>query len=149
MKKRIRNMSVVAVLAALAIGATPSLSAAAVKNFMVVINGAQETPPNASAALGNGILTYDTATDTLCYSLSYIGVLAGGEILAHIHGPAAPGIPAGVILALPVGTPKSGCVVAPPLPFSKKDLFKNLYYVNIHSAGFPGGEIRGQILRIK
>jgi len=38
--------------------------------------------------------------------------------------------------------------VNPPAPFDKKELFKNSYYVNIHSAG-PGGEIRGQIFRIK
>jgi hypothetical protein len=127
----------------------PANSQAGVRNFMVVINGAQETPPIPSSATGNGILTWDTSTKTLCYYLSYEGALAGGEILAHIHGPAAPGVPAPVILGLPVGTTKTACVVAPPAPFSASDLLKNRYYVNIHSGGFPGGEIRGQILRIK
>jgi hypothetical protein len=136
-------------LAALAIVSTPAISRAGVKNFMTVINGAQETPPNGSTALGNGILTYDTGTKTLCYYFSYIGALAGGEILAHIHGPAAPGVPAGIILTLPLGNPKQACVVAPAAPFNHKDLLKNLYYINIHSLGFPGGEIRGQIYRIK
>jgi hypothetical protein len=78
------------------------------------------------------------------------GTVLGGEILAHIHGPAAPGVgPAPVVVALPVGNNKVGCAVAPPPPFNKAELFKNLYYVNIHSAAFPGGEIRGQIFRIK
>ncbi len=132
-----------------AILAMPAVSAAAVKNFMTVLNGAQETPTNASIGLGNGILTYDTATKTLCYYISFAGLTAGAEIAAHIHGPAAPGTPAGIILPLPLGAGKSACVVNPALPFDKADLFKNLYYVNIHSAGLPGGEIRGQILRIK
>ena len=141
--------SLIAVLSGLAIVATPAVSSAGVKSFMVVINGAQETPPNPSAAIGNGILTFDTATKTLCYSVSYIGALAGGEILAHIHGPAGPGVPAGIILPLPLGSPKTACVVNPALPFDKGDLLKNRYYVNIHSGGFPAGEIRGQIFRIK
>jgi hypothetical protein len=149
MKAPIGKGIVVVALASLAIAATPALSSAAVKNFMTVINGAQETPPATSAAIGNGILTYDTKTKTLCYYFSYIGALAGGEIAAHIHGPSVPGVPSGIVVALPLGTTKQGCVVNPPAPFSHKDLFKNLYYINIHSGGFPGGEIRGQIYRIK
>jgi hypothetical protein len=137
------------VIAAVAMLSMPSLATAAVKNFMVVINGAQETPPNASTALGNGILTYDTATKTLCYYISFAGLTGGAEIAAHIHGPAAPGAPAGIILGLPLGAGKTACVVNPAAPFDKADLLKNLYYVNIHSAGFPAGEIRGQIFRIK
>jgi hypothetical protein len=138
-----------AVLATVAVLSAPSIASAAVKNFMVVINGAQETPPNLSTGLGNGILTYDTATKTLCYFISFAGLTGGAEIAAHIHGPAAPGVPAGIILGLPLGAGKTACVVNPPPPFSQKDLLKNLYYVNIHSGGFPAGEIRGQILRIK
>ena len=151
MKTQIFKGSLIAVLASLAIMATPALSRAGVKNFMTVINGAQETPPNPSAVTGNGILTYDTATKTLCYYFSFDTAppLAGGEIFAHIHGPAAPGVPAGIILPLPLGNPKTACVVNPAPPFNQADLFKNKYYVNIHSGGFPAGEIRGQIFRIK
>ena len=150
MRTHILKGSLAAVLISLAVMATPALSPAAMKNFMTVINGAQETPPNASTALGNGILTYDTATNTLCFYITHDGTVAGGEIAAHIHGPAAPGVgPAPVVVALPLGTGKTGCIVAPPPPFSKMELFKNLYYVNIHSVALPAGEIRGQILRIK
>jgi hypothetical protein len=147
---RVARACLLAVVPSLAIASTPALSNAGVKNFMAVLSGAQETPPNASTALGNALLTFDTATNTLCYSISFnLPLLGGGEIVAHIHGPAAPGVPGGVILPLPLGNPKTACIVAPPLPFDKKGLLKNLYYINIHSGGFPAGEIRGQILRIK
>ena len=137
------------ILVGSAIALSPTLSQAGVKTFMVVINGAQETPPNPSAAIGNGVLTYDTGTKTLCWSLSFIGALVGGEVTAHIHGPAAIGVgPAPIVIPLPVGSPKTACVVTIP-PFVQGDLLKNRYYVNIHSGGFPAGEIRGQILRIK
>jgi hypothetical protein len=150
MRTHIFKGSFAVVVAALAIMTTPALSQAGVKNFMTVINGAQETPPSGTAALGNGILTYDTATNTLCFYIVHDGTVVGGEIAAHIHGPATPGVgPAPVVVTLPVGNSKTGCVVAPPAPFNKADLFKNLYYVNIHSNFLPGGEIRGQIFRIK
>jgi hypothetical protein len=150
MRTHILKRSLAAVLASLVIMATPALSRAAMKNFMTVINGAQETPPSGTVALGNGILTYDTATDTLCFYIVHDGTVVGGEIAAHIHGPAAPGVgPAPVVVALPLGNSKTGCVVAPPPPFNKTELFKNLYYVNIHSNFLPAGEIRGQIYRIK
>jgi hypothetical protein len=149
MRTRIGKKWLFVGLASLALVAAPAVSRAGVKKFMTVIDGAQETPPNPSSAMGNGILTYDTGTKTLCYYLSYIGALSGAETAAHIHGPAAPGTPAGVILALPLGTTKTSCVVDPAPPFDKADLLKSLYYVNIHSTGFSGGEIRGQIFRIK
>jgi hypothetical protein len=138
--------SIVAVAALAGVLALPAVSAAKLMHFMTVINGSQETPPNQSIGIGNGILTYDTATKTLCYYVSFIGIT---EVAAHIHGPAAPGVPGPIIITLPAGTGKQGCVVNPPAPFVVKDLQKNLYYVNIHTAGLPAGEIRGQILRIK
>jgi hypothetical protein len=144
-----RNRTVPIVLAAaLSILSASPAAHAGLKQFHALLNAGQETPPNPSPGFGVAHLTYDPATSTLCYSITYGGLLAA-EVLAHIHGPAAPGTPAGVVLALPVGNPKAGCVVAPPAPFLKSELFKNLYYLNIHTAAFPGGEIRGQILRIK
>ena len=128
----------------------PALSAAGVKNFIAVLNGAQEIPPNPSAATGLAHLSFDTATNNLCYEITHT---VAGEILAHIHGPDLPpgngGVGAGIIIPLPVGPSKTGCVLAPPPPFVKGDLFKGLYYINVHSGGFPAGEIRGQILRTK
>jgi hypothetical protein len=149
---KIRKTSLVTLAGLVAILAGPSLSAAKPMTFMSVVNGAQETPPNQSTALGNALLTYDPATKTLCYYISYTPPLIGGaEVLAHIHGPAAPGVPAGVIIPLPLGPGKQACVVNPAPPFVAKDLQKNLYYINIHSATPPlnSGEIRGQIMRIK
>lgn len=74
--------------------------------------------------------------------------MTGAEILAHIHGPALPGVPAGIIFPLALGSPKTGCT--PALTAAQQgELYKNLHYVNIHTVGSPAGEIRGQILRIK
>ena len=83
----------------------------------------------------------------LCFAIAYQG-LSSAEILQHIHGPALPGVPAGIVFNLPPGNPKSGCV-GPLSKQQKGELNKGLYYINIkiHTVNFPGGEIRGQILK--
>jgi hypothetical protein len=145
-------LRLIALLVALALLATLGLptaswSAQPPKHFVAVLNGAQETPPVPSAGHGNAFLTFDESNKMLCYSIVY-GSLLAAEILAHIHGPATAGVPAGVVFPLLAGNPKAGCV-GPLDKFQKRDLLKNLLYINIHSAAFPGGELRGQILRIK
>lgn len=134
-------------LAVVLVLAAPCVSEAAIKHFLVNLNGAQETPPVSSPAIGNALMTYDTASKMLCFSIASSGLVAG-EIAAHIHGPALPGVPAPIVFGLPVGNPKSGCV-GPLTSAQKADLFANGHYVNIHSSAYPSGEIRGQILRIK
>jgi hypothetical protein len=135
------------VLAVWLAGAGIAGAASGPKQFLVNINSGQETPPNASNAFGVAHLTFDETSKMLCFSISYSG-LGSAEILAHIHGPGAPGVAGGILFPLAVGSPKSGCV-GPLDNVEKANLLKNLLYINIHTAGFPGGEIRGQILRIK
>lgn len=138
-------------IAAIALATTSMVTAAAAapapKQFLAVLNSGQETPPVASAGNGAAHLTFDESTKMLCYSITFQS-LSSAEILAHIHGPALPGTPGGVLFPLPLGNPKSGCV-GPLDKNQKSTLLKNSTYVNIHSTAFPAGEIRGQILRIK
>jgi hypothetical protein len=138
----------VLVVASLAIGAaTLEAAPAAPKQYLANINAGQETPPLAEPGFGVAHLTLDNATDMLCFSISFDG-LASGEIAAHIHGPSQPGVPSGIIFPLALGNPKNGCV-GPLTNQQAKDLNKNLWYINIHTSGHTGGELRGQILRIK
>jgi hypothetical protein len=147
-----RFLAAASALALAAVAASwllPTASAAAPppKNFVAVLNSPQETPPTGTAGNGAAYLTFTETTKQLCYAINF-QALGSAEILAHVHGPAQPGTPAGIQFALPLGNPKSGCV-GPLTNTQKSELLKNLYYINIHTTGFPGGEIRGQILRVK
>jgi hypothetical protein len=127
------------------IAVAPASAAAPPRQYLAVLNAAQEVPPVASTAIGNAHLTFDNATAMLCFSIGFQG-LSSPELFSHIHGPALPGAPANVIFFLPNGNPKSGCV-GPLTKQQKAELNKNLWYINIHSDDFTAGEIRGQIIR--
>ncbi|TMB21476.1 MAG: CHRD domain-containing protein [Deltaproteobacteria bacterium] len=139
--------------ATLALTFAPVPARAASKNFIALLNGGQETPPTTSDALGVGFFTFDTKTNQLCYRISFTSLQGGRpDTAAHIHGPAAPGVSAAILVTIPeTGQAKNNCVTpdATTLKTLKKALLKGMTYANIHSANFPGGEIRGQILPMK
>ena len=54
---------------------------------------------------------------------------------------------ASVIVQLPTpGSPKNGCETPELTADQRRDLLRGLWYVNIHTANNPGGEIRGQVI---
>ncbi len=111
--------------------------------YSCVFNGTQEVPPNPSTAIGGGQFLIDTDANTVNFHLVYTG-LGAAEIAAHIHGPAAPGVNAGVLFPLPMGNPKVGVWAYPEA--MEASILAGQTYANIHSGAVPGGEIRGQIV---
>ncbi len=117
---------------------------AATRVFNATLNGASEVPPTTSAGTGTATATLNTATRRLTWDVTYSG-LSGPAKAAHIHGPAAPGANAPVVI------PFTGNL-ASPIKGSKtltaaqiKNLEAGKYYINIHTAKSPAGEIRGQL----
>jgi hypothetical protein len=112
---------------------------------MANLNGAQETPPNASTGSGSGRLMVNPFTRAVAGRMDWAGVNATD---AHIHN-AAPGVAGGIVLRGTVTRGDPGSLVidsATPLADNLLVAFMlgNLYY-NVHSATFPSGEIRGQL----
>lgn len=135
-------------LAALLIaGVVPRSHASTSKTFTAVLNGGQETPANTSLAFGVGFFTFDRRTKLLCYSITFTAAL-DNETAAHFHGPARPGQSADILFPIsPVpGRAKTGCVGPIVDGRLRRALLRGLFYVNIHSASLPAGEIRGQVL---
>ena len=65
--------------------------------------------------------------------------------MAHFHGPAMPGSNAGVVVPFPTAaSPAEGMVNLTAAQAT--DLMTGKWYVNVHTAQNPGGEIRGQVL---
>jgi len=123
----------------------------------IILSGAQETPATPSTALGTMDVFYSKETRTLTYTVSWSG-LTGSVAAMHIHGLAPLGYIAGVVqtfstsaivrcptsLNTSCGT-YSGSLLADGVVVKEEDILNGVYYVNIHTATYGGGEIRGQI----
>jgi len=128
--------------------ATATTANAAMVQFAATIDQAQETPPTGSPSVWSGTFTMDTSANTLSITITdtMVGSLLGPELFAHIHGFAPPGTPAGILFGLPNGSPKNAVWNFPPA--DQANIIAGLTYANIHTTVNPGGEIRGQILRV-
>jgi hypothetical protein len=106
--------------------------------------GASEVPANSSPGSGSMEATLDKQTNVLNWTVTYSG-LTGPVKAGHFHGPASAGANAGVALGF------SGSVESPIMgsatltPAQVADLVAGKWYVNLHTAANPGGEVRGQV----
>jgi hypothetical protein len=129
--------------------ASASPTYAAGVTFKADLKGSTEVPPNQATGSGTVTVDYDPATKQLTWSGSYSG-LTGPATAAHIHGPAEVGKNAGVVMWIsekgsPFPSPFKGSATLTDAQAA--DLQAGLYYVNIHTAANPGGELRGQLVK--
>ncbi len=140
-------MSKKTMLATIALGAAVAFAGPAFAEKMkAALDGKAEVPPNTSAATGTADIDYDAATKKLSWKVTYSG-LSGPATAGHFHGPAEAGKNAGV--AVPItgiaASPVEGSATLTDAQAA--DLVAGKYYVNIHTAANPGGEIRGQVTK--
>jgi hypothetical protein len=132
-------------LATLALGIAFAGPAFAEK-MKATLDGKSEVPPNTSAGTGTADIDYDAASKKLTWKLTYSG-LSGPATAAHFHGPADPGKDASVAVAIPNATSSPAEGSATLTDAQAADLMAGKYYVNVHTAANPKGEIRGQVTK--
>lgn len=143
---------------------TASLSLAQAQNYTVVLDPSLE-PATPAGRTGSGIGNLTLSGTALTLSITFSG-LSGTFTADHIHGPAQalPTSTAGVLYSLIPFTTLSDAnhagsingtvnLIANPIANYSvaqqlTDLNNGLWYVNVHSSTFGGGEIRGQILPV-
>ena len=108
----------------------------------VPLSAQNEVPPNTSGGSGTGKVELDG--NTLKWNISYSG-LTGPVTAGHFHGPAPAGSNAGVVVpfAGPLASPIIGSATLTPAQVDQ--LKQGLWYINLHTAANPGGELRGQV----
>jgi CHRD domain len=113
--------------------------------FTTQLRGANEVPPAASPGNGSVDAAFNKDTMQLRWKVTYAG-MTGQATAGHFHGPAAVGANAGVALGWtnPITTGMQGSATLTSQQAA--DLIAGRWYANIHSAAFPGGELRGQMV---
>lgn len=111
--------------------------------FATTLSGAAEVPANTSTATGTATLVFDTTTKIFTLKVTHTVATATA---GHIHK-AAVGSNGGVVFPFSSLTSPIDYTSVALTTAQEADLRANLYYVNIHTAALPGGEIRGQLIK--
>jgi Cu/Zn superoxide dismutase len=105
-----------------------------------------QVPPVKGDGKGSAEITFDTVTRKLTWKVTYTGLTAK-PTAAHFHGSATAQTTAGVLVDMP-GSDKSPFEGSATLTEEfAKQLLAGTWYINIHTATYPGGEIRGMVLK--
>jgi CHRD domain len=109
------------------------------------LSGANEVPPVSTRGYGTADTTYDRQSGILRWTVTYSG-LTGPVTSAHFHGPAQQGANGGITVPLTgsLESPISGAATLNTVQAA--DLMAGRWYLNLHTAAYPGGEIRGQVI---
>ena len=127
------------------------------ETYVSTLVGTREVPPVVTTATGSAIFTLSGRT--VRYTITASG-FSSPLTVGHVHLGGA-GVVSVVIVPFTIaaqsGTVASGTIdLSVPVTFGNVtisgDSLRTLFgagqaYVNLHSAGYPGGEIRGQIVR--
>lgn len=108
------------------------------------LSGAEEVPANNSAGRGMAEMALNRQTNLLTWTVTYSG-LTGPVTAAHFHGPAMAGQNAVVVVPLSgsLASPISGSATLTAAQVA--ELSAGKWYLNLHTAAHPGGELRGQV----
>jgi hypothetical protein len=111
--------------------------------YNATLNGASESTPNASTATGVATLTFNTTTKIFTIAVTHtIAAPTAGHIHKGVIGVSGdPVFPFASVIS-PINYTSIALSTS-----QEADLNAGLYYVNIHTATYPGGEIRGQLIK--
>ncbi|HSV83444.1 MAG TPA: CHRD domain-containing protein [Ramlibacter sp.] len=142
--RRLATLAAWAALAGISLtGCTALRTGAGPERYEATLQGAQEVPPVPGAGSGRAELQLEPHGYLLRWRVTY-AALSGPVTAAHLHGPSGPGQNAPPVIPFDPGpSPISG--QARLTPEQATQLQSGQWYVNLHTAAHPQGEVRGQV----
>ena len=113
----------------------------------VALSAESEVPKVTSAGAGTAAVTFNTETRELSWDVQVRG-LTGPVTAAHFHGPATAADNGPVLVPIAKAgdaLPFKGSAILTPAQAA--DFLAGRWYVNVHTASFPAGELRGQVIK--
>lgn len=112
--------------------------------FRATLSGSNEVPPRETPAFGVAHASLDLGSKLFTFNHTFEGLVAT-QTGAHIHLAPA-GVNGPVIYPIALGSPASLLLTLTDDDVAA--LRGGNWYVNVHSATYPGGEIRGQFVPV-
>lgn len=108
------------------------------------LSAVQEVPPATSTGTGSVDAHLNPRTNELRWTVTY-AALSGPVTAAHFHGPAMAGQNAGVAVPITgsLTSPIKGTAMLTTA--QAEELMAGKWYVNLHTAANPNGELRAQV----
>jgi hypothetical protein len=168
MRTRYRTTALAFAIAVAAAAGAVERAAAVEEFFAAKLRAGNETPATLGT-VGSGIWggQLDAAEGSLAFELHYSGLEGGAVAAAHLHlgqpgttggvivhicgtggtspCPAPPGVVTGVMTASSVVAIAAQGVPAGDFARLVRALRRGDIYVNVHTATYPGGEVRGKV----
>ena len=117
-------------------------------NFAANLTGANEVPPADPDGVGTARISTDDATNRICARLEVRNI--GAVTAAHIHrGRAGVNGPPVVTLDAPDDDDSDDCDDVADALLDEIRRSPADFYVNVHTAEYPDGAIRGQIFNVQ
>lgn len=127
--------------------ATVSPAKAEIIALTAELSAQAEVPTNPSTARGTADVTVDTSARQIAWTIRFAGLSAPLRA-AHFHGPATTAGNASILLPITQGGGESPLTGFGQLTAEQMaDVIAGRWYINLHTSTYPGGEIRGQVVR--
>ena len=132
-------------------------------SFTATLHGGNEVPPVVTGAAGTATITYDTVTGILTYRVEVYN-MPTGTTAGHFHvGAVGVGGPTVINFTVQASISNDFAIAGTATSTNLnaraaqginswddlvQALLLNNLYVNVHSTANPGGELRGQVIRV-